>query len=235
VTFVVALLNLEEHPYLETMNFVEQSLVYTFESLLKQNGQIDDIFLKELDCWQGRADLVHVNIRNNQDIKVEKAFKMANLSNAQILSLLHHNSSRTFSYIKNRLGITEATIKRSIRDLINSGVITTNDSGNFLLHKEFNIPDIVFTAYEAKLHNWKRALYQAIQYYGFAQYSWVVMPEKFIRPALSNINSFEANGIGLIGVDDSGYYKIYLKAKKNRPSKKAFHLVGIGKTYLALN
>jgi DNA-binding Lrp family transcriptional regulator len=228
----VEAINIEDYPYLKTMNRVEESLVNTFEILLNREIPSKDIILREVDCWQGRADLVHVNIKGLNPVFPSKLALLANLTYAQILSLLHYKSGRTFTFIKNKIGLADSTIKKALKELIKEGIILRNPSGSYILHENFTIPTVVFNAYEAKLHNWKRALYQAIQYYGFAQYSWVVMPEKYIRPAILNIGMFEANGIGLIGVCETGNYTTYLKAKKNQPSRKAFHLVGIGKAFL---
>ncbi len=60
------------------------------------------------------------------------------------------------------------------------------------------------------------------------------MPERYIKSALDNIEYFKANGIGIISVSNHKH-KIHLKPKKNRPRKKAFHLVGIGKMLIHKN
>ncbi|WP_141552618.1 MULTISPECIES: helix-turn-helix transcriptional regulator [Bacillus cereus group] len=225
------MMHTELDPHLDTMSIKEDSLVFIFENLLsKQNeGTNKYIIKREIDCWQGRADLVTAEVKGDSCINNEQAIAMSNLTNAQILALLHKKAPRSIQYLRNKTCLSEQTVKKSLRELMNLNVVTIDYKGNYIFHSDFQIPKVTFNAYEAKLHNWKRALYQAIQYYGFSQYSWVIMPEQYIKPAQQNIYSFKENGIGLIGMDKHGNRKIYLKAKKNQPSRKAFYLVGIGK------
>jgi DNA-binding MarR family transcriptional regulator len=216
---------------LDTLSTIEESLVSYYEMYLIRNNLDKNIILREFDCWQGRADLVSAQIKGDFTINIEQAKKLSNLTNAQIVSLLHYRAPRSLSFIKKRLALTDQTIKRAVRELVKFNIIEYKDGTELIvLSSNFKLPTVEFNAYEAKLHNWKRALYQSIQYYGFSNYSWVIMPKKYIKPALENIELFKANGIGLIGVDSNGVQEVYHKAKKNQPRKKAFYLVGIGKT-----
>ncbi|MDH5160605.1 hypothetical protein [Heyndrickxia oleronia] len=220
--------NNEEADLLNTLTSIEESLVSYFEKHLFNDAN-GEIILREVDCWQGRADLVSAKIKGKFIMNLKQAEIISNLTNAQVVSLLHYNSPRTFKYIKNKLALTEETVKRSIRTLLKSQIIVKTENDSYVICKEFVLPKVEFNAFEAKLHNWKRALYQSTQYHGFSQFSWVIMPEKFIKPALQNKVYFEENGIGLLGITNTGSKTLYIKALKNQPRKKAFHLVGIGK------
>jgi DNA-binding Lrp family transcriptional regulator len=228
--------NLDYNFYLDTSTFKEESLVFVLETLLIQKDKYfndkNKKILRELDCWQGRADLVVAEIRGREILSKEKAMLLSNLTNAQIVSLLHKNAPRTLNFLINRTGLTESTVKRSLRSLLNEGIVAESSNRSYILHPDFEVPKVIFNAYEVKLHNWRRALYQAIQYFGFANNSWVVMPKKHISPALHNIELFKANGVGLISIDENGEVFTHLKAKKYQPSKKAFYLVGIGKLFM---
>ncbi|MGG3888606.1 hypothetical protein [Metabacillus fastidiosus] len=225
-------LQLEKEDYMNTISTVEDSLVSYYERYLYSQYS-EEVILREFDCWQGRADLISAKIIGEFSLNFEQAKRISNLTNAQIISLLHYKAPRSFIYIKKRLALTEQTIKRSLKELLNSGIIKINNKGNILLDSNFILPKIEFNAYEAKLHNWKRALYQATQYYGFSHYSSVIMPDKYINPALENIEFFKGNGIGLIGVNNNGKRKVYLRPIKNQPRRKAFYLVGLGKVMQA--
>ncbi|KIP19917.1 hypothetical protein JV16_02934 [Anoxybacillus ayderensis] len=222
--------------FLNTLTLKEESLVFLLETLLMKNDKkINDgrkKILREMDCWQGRADLVVAETKNEKIIPKEKAVLLSNLTNARVISLLHKKAPRTLSFLVKRTGLTEQTLKKSLRTLLNEEIIVENSNRSYLLHQDFEIPKVIFNAYEAKLHNWRRALYQATQYFGFANNSWVVMPRKYISPAINNIELFRINGVGLISIDEKGEFVIHLKAKKNQPSKKAFYLVGIGKLFV---
>lgn len=78
----------------------------------------------------------------------------------------------------------------------------------------FGIPDIVVVqlnkekqisyAFEAKLSNWKRALFQAFRYKAFVNKSFVVMDHDSVKSALSQTDRFCRSNIGLISIDHTG-------------------------------
>lgn len=128
--------------------------------------------------------------------------------------------------------MTDTTIKRAISILKRADIIEQIDKNKFVLCKAFIIPKIEINAYEAKLHNWKRSFYQATQYFGFSHYSWVIMPDKYIKPALKNSELFIENGIDLVGLNSKGKKIVYIKASRYQPRRKAFYLVGVGKVMM---
>ncbi|WP_060679466.1 hypothetical protein [Virgibacillus halodenitrificans] len=213
---------------LETLTTIEDSLVSYYENYLVHSFK-EEIVLREVDCWQGRADLVSAKIIGEYNINIEQAELLSKLTNAQIISLLHYKAPRSLRYIVEKLALTETTIKRAINTLKKANIIDTKDNNTYTLCNTFILPNVEFNAYEAKLHNWRRAFYQATQYFGFSHYSWVIMPEKYIKPALKNSELFTENGVGLIGLDNKGKKIVYVKANKNQPRRKAFYLVGVGK------
>jgi len=226
----------ENDTYLNTINTIEDSLVSFYENYLNNviKGK-NQITLREVDCWQGRADLVLAKINGFFSLNIEQAERLSNLTNAQVIALLHYKAPRTLSFLKEKLALTEPTIKSALRALIKSGIIEVSGKEKYVLNSNFILPKIEFNAFEAKLHNWKRALYQAVQYHGFSHYTSVIMPDKYIKPALCNEDFFRANGVGLIGVSNNGEKVVYIEPIKNQPSRKAFYLVGVGKamqTYL---
>ncbi|WP_421908260.1 hypothetical protein [Methanolacinia petrolearia] len=106
-----------------------------------------------------------------------------------------------------------ATILKSdyLKDLTNKGPSVVKEEVEGL----FGIPDIaVITteseditntcAYEAKLKNWKRALFQAFRYKAFVKVSYVIMDHDHINPALSNMEKFRNSNVGLLSIDNDG-------------------------------
>lgn len=218
--------------HLDTLTTIENSLVSYYERYLFSQYK-GEIVLREVDCWQGRADLVSAKINGDYCINLEQAELLSNLTNAQVISLLHYKAPRSLKHLVQKLALTEATIRRSLSSLKKASIIEINENEKVVLNNNFVLPKVEFNAYEAKLHNWKRAFYQATQYYGFSHYSWVIMPEKFIKPALKNRELFIENGVGLIGLNNDGKKRTYIKAHKNQPRRKAFYLVGVGKAMKA--
>ena len=60
------------------------------------------------------------------------------------------------------------------------------------------------TAIEMKMHRWAEALRQAIAYQLAADRVWVAMPLVAASHAYRQRWTFEAEGVGLLAVDDSG-------------------------------
>ncbi|MGD7023603.1 hypothetical protein ACQCVK_13465 [Rossellomorea vietnamensis] len=207
----------------------EDLLVNTFIKSLRIKK---NLILNEVDCWQGRADVAEVISENIQllssEISQEQVSLLRNLTCAKIISLLHYNSNRTTRFIYNKIGIQTKTIDAWLSKLIKAEIIVNVEVGKFRIHPEFLLPNVKFIAYEVKLYNWKRALYQAIQYKGFANKSYVVMPHKNIKPAINNLQAFVANNIGLIEVYNDGSFKTILQSRNCRPTSKAFNIIGMG-------
>lgn len=96
----------------------------------------------------------------------------------------------------------------------------------------FGIPDLVVAnieygfqqtkiyrsfAFEMKLSNWKRALIQAYRYLSFANYSFVVLDRNSQNPAINHIHEFMLSNIGLISVDETGFFSLHYFPKFNKP------------------
>jgi len=107
------------------------------------------------------------------------------------------------------------TIKNSnyLKDFSNSGPCLIKEEVTGF----FGVPDLIVIrktpkkhityAYEAKLTNWKRALYQAFRYKAFVNRSYVIMDHDRVKAAVSHSERFERANIGLISIDNSG--KVY--------------------------
>ena len=61
-------------------------------------------------------------------------------------------------------------------------------------------------AFEGKLTRWRTALHQAYRNLSFANYSYVVLPEKSAEQAARYSRDFESRGIGLCSVGTDGMH-----------------------------
>lgn len=214
------------------LDLKESILVDSLENALSHRyTRNKPVLLRELDCWQGRADIVVACLDEDWYVPQEGGKLISRLGTAQVLSTLYPKRPRKIQDIVILTGLAETTVKRTIKELMICQIIFEKQLGSYILHPDMKLPKVEFHAFEAKLHNWKRALYQAINYFGFAQYSSVVMPDRYIGGALNNLRDFEINGIGLYSLSNEGL-QTYLRPRKSRPRKAAFHLVGIGKVLL---
>lgn len=210
----------------------EMVMTNAIQEIFSKGKFEDRLILRELDCWQGRADLVLASTDSLWYVPPGGSKLLSKLGTAQIMAVLYPKRPRNIKMIAELTGLSSATVKRSIQELSWAEMALEVEKGSYILHPSLRLPKVEFHAYEAKLHNWKRALYQAINYYGFAQYSSVIMPEKYISAALKNSYAFITNGVGLFSIGKTGI-DMHIKPRKNRPRKKAFHLVGVGKLLLA--
>lgn len=100
----------------------------------------------------------------------------------------------------------------------------------------FGVPDLVVVnldqadgtrkklrsfAFEMKLRNWKRALIQAYRYRSFSDYSYVMLDNSNIGPALKRIEAFKKSNIGLLGIDTSGTIYAYYSPSIEKPYEKS--------------
>lgn len=207
----------------------ETDLVETFiSSISKEQADVLQIILREVDCWQGRADVVKAIIKSDRSIlNFEQTSVLRNYACANMISLLHKKAPRSKSFLQKYMGLSNATINKCIGQLSKVGIIQQTLTGTYVINESFSLPKVELWAYEAKLTNWKRALYQASQYKAFSNYSYVVMPKEGIEPAIKNIKAFKINNIGLIQVEESGLYKIIYKPIKIKPRKKSYNIIGI--------
>jgi hypothetical protein len=74
-----------------------------------------------------------------------------------------------------------------------------------------------FVAIEAKLGDWRRALYQAVQYQDFAAESWVVLCADGAEEAIFNSDAFEMRGVGLGTVDQDGILEVVCSPQHRTP------------------
>ena len=59
-------------------------------------------------------------------------------------------------------------------------------------------------AVEAKISDWRRALFQAFRYYDFANESWVLMDSARVNRAIQNIGQFRRLNVGLLSITSEG-------------------------------
>jgi hypothetical protein len=72
-------------------------------------------------------------------------------------------------------------------------------------------------AVEAKLRDWRRALYQASQHSTYATQSWVVVDGMELHNVSFHVDDFIRRGVGLAGLSTNGHCEILVDAKENIP------------------
>jgi hypothetical protein len=72
-------------------------------------------------------------------------------------------------------------------------------------------------AVEAKLRDWRRALYQAAQHADYATQCWVVLDQTALANAQQHDHEFEHRGVGLAGLSDDGHLDVAIEPADKVP------------------
>jgi DNA-binding transcriptional ArsR family regulator len=185
---------------------------------------------REFDRLRGRADVVVARSRGEPSgsLGMQAAMQAVSPAKAAILSLLPCGAPRTIRFLSRRSGLAESTLSRHIRQLAVAGAVDITPTGRVLLRHRLPWNYLEITAFEAKLKDWRRALYQARRYRGYAHKSWVTMPSESVNAASKNRQAFKALNVGLISVNREGRQRILVRPRRERPDSKRLLLQGIG-------
>lgn len=170
------------------------------------------VLAKEITSQQGIPDFVAMKQIDDADYT---HYLSENLQvSCKILACLKYFSGRRYEYIRKKTVLADPILKRTLNDLINKNFISKEKQLYFLNEQDkFNI-DI--WAFELKLDDWKRALFQALQYKAFASHSIVVFPDWKEDILKKNIHIFKNLNVGVLIFNNDK-----LKTKWiNRPKKK---------------
>ena len=159
--------------------FTEKQMADAFEGALTAPGGLfgvgpfDGIY-REVSCRQGRPDFIV--IRSSENHGLLKPPESSGLVGPSILSLLKPKAPRTLSYIVNHSEFSEKSICQTLKKLINSDHIEITETGSYLLGKAFDFSKTELWAFELKLDNPKRAVFQAQQCRAYADRVIIVVP-----------------------------------------------------------
>ncbi|WP_353719351.1 hypothetical protein [Dyadobacter sp. 676] len=170
--------------------------------------------MEEVAMGYGIADLVVAKVKH-YDI----AETIMNDTDIHIYEIIAKYPDQTFDDLLQGSRIASAKLKNVLRKLENLSYIK-NVEGSYSLGVVYNAVVLDNIAVEAKLKNWKRALYQAFRYKWFSFQSYVVMDSSNIKPALSNLHEFEKLNIGLAEINLLGEISIHYKPSKEQPISK---------------
>jgi hypothetical protein len=120
--------------------------------------------------------------------------------------------------------MTQATTRRVVRLLAQAGLIEEQAANRYVLGPAFAEPRAEVTAFEFKLHNWRRALYQAIRYRAFAHRVFVVVPTKTVPSLLLHADTFRRFRVGVLSweIEDGRGERIFAAAKSEPGSRSAY-------------
>jgi hypothetical protein len=114
--------------------------------------------------------------------------------------------------------VTPSAARVALRSYENSGFCTYRPQQRIWV--KLRDPEPVadrIIAIEAKLSDWRRALYQASRYLDYANQSWVVLDSKVLSSARLHVDEFRHRGIGLTGISSTGEFEVECPAVARVP------------------
>lgn len=179
------------------MENLEFEVLDSFERVLKAS------LIKELPAFerlfrelQGSADFVgfpHEKLIGTYDFSKLSSLEHGSL----VLSILKYNSGRTKDYIKERTGITDTALNRTLRELKANDFLVKKKNLYFLSKSFVQESDNIW-AFDLKAPNWKRALQQATLYKAFANYVVAVRPFDEEEDLQEKLELFAELNVGLL-------------------------------------
>lgn len=160
-------------------DYSEEQMADAFErrlrsrAMLRGVGRLSQVF-REVECHRGRPDFVGI-ISHGKRVSIHHQSSHG-VATARILSLLKKRSPRTVRNLAAQMDMTVATTRRVLRQLQASCLVEELSTGSFVLLGGAAIFDVETVAFELKLKNPRRAVFQAQQYTLFAQRVWIVIP-----------------------------------------------------------
>ena len=213
----------------------ELQMSVAFEKLIKSDIHVNgmpkfDLFYKEIVCQQGIADFIGIIYEKKMD-RFSFLDNIVSLeSGTLVLSLLKHKAPRSEIYLLEKTGLSEKTISRVINELLDKDIIQKIREKTYVISSNLFIPEFDIWAFELKLSNWKRALFQALQYKAFANYSSIVVPLEKEYLLSKQLPLFRKLNVGIILFDyDKSKIRFLIRPKKEKSTSKWHRFYAMGK------
>jgi len=194
-----------------------------------------ELILREVDCRQGRADVVRVRLGHVPSREVSEAWaRVLSLPSAGAVLANLPSAPRTTKHLIARTGLSARVVQQRLDELQALDLVESPRSGTYRRTERVSLLEAAeVSSFEAKMNGWQRALYQAAQYRGFSHRASVVMPAPRARAAIASLESFRRLGIGLVLVDSDVRSREVLRPRHARPFSKPLFYLALGRAYQA--
>lgn len=193
-----------------------------------------NIVLKEVMCKQGIPDFIATTgtMPQKQYLKIMRnIFRNSTESSARILSVLKYAAPRTENYIIRTSGLSQKTVRRILNKFTHASIVLKKHNA-YILSSKWNLGSMEFWAFELKLNDWKRALFQALQYKAFADRVIIVFPKNKETVLRQNIEKFKMLKVGVMVFDlETKKSKILLKPLKSGPLSRDHRFFAFSKIH----
>lgn len=123
-----------------------------------------------------------------------------------IVEYISKKKKATIGELTDWLSFDKAKLQNYINQLIADHIVMQKEDVVYIKRKVFELNLGKTISIEAKIKDWKGGVLQAERYLMFSDYSYLALPEEKIRNVDEKI--LQANGIGLLSVNESGMTEI---------------------------
>lgn len=215
----------------------ESILATSFEKCLR-NGCFKEfpkfrVVAREIACRQGIADFITIAGRGLQQEhfeKINRVFNGSTESYVRVFSLLKPSLARREKYITEKSGLSLKTVRIMLKQLKEKQAAVELKKGLFVLSHKWRMKSMELWAFELKISNRKRAIFQSLQYKAFADRVIIVFPmekEKLLEKSIEQFKKFKVGVMLFDAVKNN--YRILLPPIKSKPSSRAHRLFAFSK------
>jgi len=187
----------------------------------------------ELTARQGIADFVlsPTLLRGDRlEWLTKLATSITSPSAAAVASNLQVGRNSTVEVISRKSGVSGKTALRALEGMTKEGVVRETVGCGFRLAKPIRDTDLELWAFELKLKNLKRAMYQALQYKAFAHSVSIVVPEDAARLAAPRLHEFRSHRVGVLTFNPTnGTLRVLVRPSRSRPISREQYLFALSK------
>lgn len=200
--------------------YSEEEMARAFQRLLlSENGLPGvgcfDAIYREISCRQGRPDFIALRYKIPSDMHND--INAPGIVGPAILQILKPKAPRTFDYLVSNLEFGRESIRKSLKQMIESGHIVQLESGAYRLAAEMNHEKPEIWTFELKLNNPKKAVFQAQQSRAYSERAIIVVPPGQERNYERFRETMQRWHIGLANFNPTtGAFRFLRKGRKAR-------------------
>ena len=175
------------------------------------------VLIDEVDTLHGRVDLMLGCLPATQSMPAEAANLYCQPTCCKILASLSVKQPKDIATLCREVGVTRRTCVNWLNQMMEQRLVRRASADRYVLDQPARRHRFRIVSVEAKLRNWQRALYQASRYRAFSDRSFVVMPRRWVGPAIQDVARFRRARIGLASLDGAGVLRVYTSPRNRRP------------------
>jgi hypothetical protein len=171
--------------------------------------------LTELASVDGTADLVLVRLRKSW--RQHHGLSLIPPRWAYTLRSLPYRKTFTTASMSELTGLSPGAARSVLQTFQSAGFCRRLTTTTWVKVAQPRMLAHEFVALEAKLHDWKKALFQATRHRSYAKQSWVLLDAAFAAPAMQSIERFRQLNIGLASASPTGAVAVHWRPEPRPP------------------